>query len=87
MGYLIITEEKKDKMSDLCKDMLRAGGKLMQCLEGLEEESMGSRIGYREFDPDEIGYRDNMGYRDEVWSDPRMGMRRGVRGTGRYSRY
>lgn len=43
-----ITEDKKTEMSELCEDMLRIGGKLMQCIENMSEESgMGMRGGNR----------------------------------------
>lgn len=76
--YMIqITEEKKEKLTEMCEKMLRYGGKMMQCLESLDEEDMGMRGD--EYDDDEyIGMRQGNG---------RMNMRRGVRGTGRYSRY
>ena len=40
-----ITEEKKEKLTDMCNKMLHYGGKIMQCLESLEEgdEEMGLR--------------------------------------------
>lgn len=48
MGYMIeISESKVDKMSELAEKMLKYGGKLMQCIEEMSEESgMGHRGGY-----------------------------------------
>lgn len=47
-----ISEEKKEKLTEMCEKMLHYGGKLMQCLDGLEEEEeegagMGMRGGMR----------------------------------------
>lgn len=82
MAYIIeISESKLDKMAEHAGKMLKYGGKLMQCLEELQDESESRRMNYRESMQD---YR--MGYRDE--DDPdmmgnRYGERRGVPGTGR----
>ena len=48
MGYMIeISDSKVDKMSELAEKMLKYGGKLMQCIEEMSEESnMGHRGGY-----------------------------------------
>lgn len=52
--YMIeISESKMDKMSKYAEEMLRAGGKLMQCLEEYGERN-------NDYDDD---YRDNIGYR------------------------
>lgn len=78
MAYMIqISEDKKEQMSELCEKMLKYGGKMMQCLENLEEDD--EEIGHRGYEP-ERDY-DDMGERS------RMGYRRGVKGTGRYGRY
>lgn len=55
MAQIIITESKRDKMADLVEDMLMAGGKLMSCLEELEEDEMQER---------RTNYRRGMGMRD-----------------------
>lgn len=101
-----ISESKVDKMAEYAEKMLKYGGKLMSCIEELEEEDgMGERgrtsrrggqgesMGYREYERGErgsgergSGERGSMGMVDsEDWEE--MGERRGVRGTGRYSRY
>lgn len=69
---IIITEDKRNEMSELCEKMLHYGGKLMSCIESIEEDE---------------GYGERMGMHDE-WEDGPMGMRRGrsIR-TGRYTRY
>lgn len=75
MTMIQITEEKKEKMSELCEKMLRIGGKLMQCLENMEDSS-------------EMGMREP--YEDDEYDDSRhdrMGMRRGRDSRGRYTRY
>lgn len=70
MAYMIqITEEKKEKLSEMCEKMLHYGGKMMQCLESLDDDR-------------EMGMRD-----EEDYYGHRYGMRQGVKGTGRYSRY
>ena len=43
MKIIKISESKKDKMSEYAEKMLRYGGKLMQCLDELDEGSMGER--------------------------------------------
>ena len=95
-----IDEGKVDKMSELAEKMLKYGGKLMSCIEELSEEggmgerggssygnrggSMGSRYGERGGD---YGNRGGYGEREEDWEEMgEIGERRGVRGTGRYSR-
>lgn len=61
MRIIKITESKKEKMSDYAEKMLRYGGKLMQCLEELDEGSMGERD---DDDPDDWDEDDDMGYRN-----------------------
>ena len=100
--YMIEIEDSKvDKMAELAEKMLKYGGKLMSCIEELSEESgMGERGGYgnrgsggsmgnRYIERDGAGGNRTGGYgnRDEDWEeDEQMGERRGVKGTGRYSR-
>lgn len=85
-----ISENKVEKMSDYAEKMLKYGGKLMQCLEELSESSMGQRE-YDEDDEeeDEMGERGGYGSRGGYGNrgGGGMGQRRGVKGTGRYSRY
>ena len=71
MVMIEISESKVEKMSDYAEKMVRYGGKLMQCL---EELSSGESMGERG------GYGGGSGRGS-------YGNRRGVRGTGRYSRY
>lgn len=101
--YMIEIEDSKvDKMAELAEKMLKYGGKLMSCIEELSEESgMGERGGYgnrgsggsmgnRYIERDGAGGNRTGGYgnRDEDWEeDEQMGERRGVKGTGRYSRF
>lgn len=66
MKIIKITESKKEKMADYAEKMLRYGGKLMQCLDELDEESMGER---------EDDYPDD-------WDDEDMGQRRNRREGG-----
>lgn len=100
--YMIeIDESKVDKMSELAEKMLKYGGKLMSCIEELSEESgMGERGGYGNRDSmgspmsnrverdGSGGNRGGYGQKDDEWEDEEMmGERRGVKGTGRYSRF
>lgn len=85
MQIIEITESKVEKMSDYAEKMLKYGGKLMQCIEELSGgESMGRRERY--YDDDDERY-DEMGERGGYGDRGGYGERRGVRGTGRYSRY
>jgi hypothetical protein len=103
MYMIEIDESKVDKMSELAEKMLKYGGKLMSCIEELSEESgMGERgsygnrgpgggsMGNRYIERDGAGgNRGGYGQRDDDEDDEeeRMGERRGVKGTGRYSRF
>ena len=98
--YMIeITEDKLNKATDYAEKMLKYGGMLMQCLTEWEEENgmgerggysrsmMGQRGDYRGYGS-RGGYGNRMNYRDDdedEWEE--MGERRGVRGSGRGSRY
>lgn len=92
MQIVEITESKVEKMSDYAEKMLKYGGKLMQCIEELSEgEGIGRREREREYDDDDDRY-DEMGERGGsgrggYGERSGYGERRGVRGTGRYSRY
>lgn len=80
-----LSESKADKLKEHAEKVLKYGGKLMQCLEELSEESSmgervgryGSRYGNRGGD-----YGNRMGYRED-WEDEDFGERRGVPGSGR----
>lgn len=79
MTMIQISEEKKEKLSEMCEKMLHYGGKIMQCLESLDEEG-----------EQEYGMRDEEEYDGDdyrVRSGMRSGMRRGRNMMGRYSRY
>lgn len=95
MRVIEITEKKRHKMADYAEKMLRYGGKLMQCLDELDEDS---DMGHRD---DEDGYRGRMGNRHpmgrrmrddmgerEDWDDDDedMGERRGRNSRGRFTR-
>lgn len=84
MKIVEITEDKVSDMYDYAEKMLKYGGKLMNCLEGMREghRGYGNRnnergYGEREWEEDD----------EEEYGNRMMGERRGVRGTGRYSRY
>ena len=72
--YIIkISKDKFDHITEAAEQMLRYGGKIMQCLEGLkEEEGFGERDGYGQRG---YGMRDDMNYRYPV--EDEMGMRGG----------
>lgn len=76
MGYTIIRKKDKEKISDMVQEMLRIGGRLMNCIEEMEEsDGYGERMRYR----DGMGMRDGGSYRNR-WDgyDPYdMGERRG----------
>lgn len=96
MRVIEITEKKRHKMADYAEKMLRYGGKLMQCLDELDEES---DMGERDDDMDYRGrmgnrqpmgrrMRDDMGERDD-WDDDDnddMGERRRRNSRGRFTR-
>lgn len=78
MGYMVIHKKDKEKMADMMSEMLRIGGRLMTCIEEMEEDdSYGERRYY--------GSREGMGMRDggrygNRWDDPNeMWERRGRR--------
>ena len=75
---ITITEEKKEKLSECTEKILRYAGKLMSCIERLDED---------DDDDDEYGERGyRMGMRDDD-DDPSM-TRYGGRGSRmRYRRY
>lgn len=84
-----IPEEKVDKMAELAEKMLRYCGKLMQCIDEISNEDMGERWDDedRYFDEENMGERGGYGRGGNSGRSGSMGERRGVRGTGRYSRY
>lgn len=90
MKIIKITESKKEKMSDYAEKMLRYGGKLMQCLDELDEGGMGERDDDDpddwDDDDDDMGYRNggSMGQR-RYRREGGMGERRSRR-TGRFIR-
>ena len=92
-----IEDSKVEKMYDNAEKMLKYGGRLMQCIEEISEgKRMGQRNDYDDYDDeyDDMGQRGGYaggygnrggGYGNRYGGD--MGQRRGVPGTGRYSRY
>lgn len=93
MHIIEITESKVEKMSDLAEKMLRYGGKLMQCLdelsggEGIGERWDEDRRDERRYDDDRYDEMGERGSYGGSYGRGGYGERRGVRGTGRYSRY
>lgn len=95
MGYMIeISESKADKLKEHAYKSMKHLRKLYECIEELcEDGSMGERGGSRYGNRygnrgGGSSYGNRMGYREE-WEDEDedFGERRGVIGTGRYSRY
>lgn len=97
MRVIEITEKKRDKLSHNVEKALKYMGKVMQCVEELEDDD--SDMGYRD---DDAGYRgrmgnrqpmgrrmrDDMGERDD-WDDDDdddMGERRRRNSRGRFTR-
>ena len=83
MYTIKITTKKKEKMTEHAEKALKHVGKLMQCLEELDEEGMDERYGSR--------YGSRMGERDDWDEDDddekmpqRMGERRRRSSSGRY---
>lgn len=88
MRIIKITESKKEKMTDYAEKMLKYGGKLMQCLEELEEGGMGERDedDDDDYDDDDMGYRNGGGMGERRYRrEGGMGERRSRR-TGRFIR-
>lgn len=78
-----VPRSKVEEMSETASKMLRYGGKLMQCLEDMQDEDeMGERnMNYRY----PMGMRGRMGHRDEEdEDDDEMGERRRRNSRGRY---
>lgn len=67
MTMIEITGDKYDKMSSLVEEILSASGKLMSCIETLNESSYNERSRY--------GYNEDR-YDDEYRRGMRGGMRR-----------
>ena len=88
MKIIEITENKMSDLYEYAEKMLKYGGKMMSCLEDLKEnKSMGHRGYGNRYDNDGYGERDWEEEDEDSGYGNRMGERRGVRGTGRYSRY
>lgn len=96
MGYMIeISESKIDKLAEHAEGAIRHVGKLMQCIEELQDGHMGERhrgrYGMRDEDARYPMREDGGRYgmrdwrEDGDWDDPYMGERRGrSASTGRY---
>lgn len=78
---ITISDSKKEKMEECAEKAMKAIGKIAMCLQSCGDDDDDDDFGQR-FDPDmyDIAMRyGGMG--------GGMGMRRGVRGTGPYSRF
>ena len=68
---MVIHKKDKEKMSSMVEDILYTAGRLMSCVEEMEEmDGYGDRYGMR----DGMGMRDGgrMGMRHRDWEDPMM---------------
>lgn len=90
MYTIKITTKKKEKMTEHAEKALKHVGKLMQCLEELDEEGMDERYGSRYGGDMGERYGNRMGERDDWDEDEddrmpqRMGERRRRGSSGRY---
>lgn len=84
-----ITEEKVESLAEHIEQGLKHLGKAMQCIEDFKNgESYGERYGERNWEEEYDAYDDDMrGMPGRRNMREAYGMRQGVRGTGRYSRY
>lgn len=100
MHIIEITEDKAMDLKEHAKKILKIGKEMYECIEDLAEGSqMGERGGYGRYGNrggggysggSGGGYGNRYGNReyDDEWDDDDdFGERRGVKGTGRYSRY
>lgn len=89
MTTVVMMKNKAKEMKSLVEEGLHAFGRVMSiCEELCEDSEMGERGGYYGHRDMDYPYGDRMGMRDYSEMPPyEMGERRGVRGTGRYSRY
>lgn len=78
MYTIKITTKKKEKMTEHAEKALKHVGKLMQCLEELDEEGMDERYGNR------MGERDDWDEDEDERMPQRMGERRRRSSSGRY---
>lgn len=90
MVMIRVPRQKTEELKGMINEGLHIFGRAMSLAEEMCEGSeMGERMGMRDIEPPYMGERHYprypmMGERDY---EPYMGERRGVRGTGRYSRY
>lgn len=89
MGYIIeITESKMEHLAENAEKMLRYGGKVMQCIDELREESRHGEHGYGERGygrGGRYGMRDEEEYdRDHMDGYDRMGERYHMDGYNRW---
>lgn len=84
-----ITENKFDELVDNCEEMVRAGGKVMKCLDSLKQERMGERMpDYRDDwrrEREEREERENRRRFNNVNDDWNYPNRYGERGGGGYN--
>lgn len=92
MAYIIeIPEDKVQSLSEHLGKMLKYGCKAMECIDEMQNETQMGERGGRYFPYTDGGFRDDDedvdDWREEMRRRKRMGMRRGMSGTGRYGRY
>lgn len=68
MSYTIIHRKDKEKMSSMVEDILYTAGRLMNCVEQMEEDEYGERRNYRYG----MGMRDGGRYGNRDWDDEEM---------------
>lgn len=61
MKVIKITEHKRDKISGYAEKALKSMGKLMQCIEDLDDDELGERYDDDDDDDDDEGYRNRQG--------------------------
>lgn len=83
MRMIEISEDSRDKMLESAEKVVKYASRLVQCFEDLDGDGYGQRR-YNE-DDEEMGERDGYSRGGRYGGD--IGERRGVRGTGPYSRY
>ena len=78
-----ITESKFDELSENVEKMLRYGGKVMSCIDGMRRERMGERMSMPDYRDDWRNERDD---HDDWRENDRYGERR-YDGRGSRGRY
>lgn len=87
MRIIRIEESKKEKMSDYAEKALKNMGKLMQCIEDLDDDDdMGERYDDDDWDDDDMGERGDYNRGGNRGGGSMGERRRRSRRTGRFIR-